>query len=90
MKEQCLEFTGTVTQELGNSLFRVELDDSGLIITCVISGKIRQNYIRIMAGDKVKVEVSPYDLTKGRITIRLKNENETNKNNINNNKKKKK
>lgn len=73
MKEPCLEFTGLVLQELGNSMFRVELD-IGQTITCTISGKIRKNYIRIMAGDRVKVEVSPYDLTKGRITIRLKNE----------------
>ena len=73
MKESCLEFTGLVLQELGNSMFRVELD-MGQVITCTISGKIRKNYIRIMAGDRVKVEVSPYDLTKGRITIRLKNE----------------
>lgn len=73
MKEPCLEFTGLVLQELGNSMFRVELD-LGQTITCTISGKIRKNYIRIMAGDRVKVEVSPYDLTKGRITIRLKNE----------------
>jgi translation initiation factor IF-1 len=84
MKESCLEFTGLVLQELGNSMFRVELD-LGQTITCTISGKIRKNYIRIMAGDRVKVEVSPYDLTKGRITVRLKNEkttidnNETNK-----------
>ena len=76
MKEPCLEFTGLVLQELGNSMFRVELD-LGQTITCTISGKIRKNYIRIMAGDRVKVEVSPYDLTKGRITIRLKNENIT-------------
>lgn len=76
MKESCLEFTGLVLQELGNSMFRVELD-LGQTITCTISGKIRKNYIRIMAGDRVKVEVSPYDLTKGRITIRLKNEKTT-------------
>lgn len=92
MKESCLEFTGLVLQELGNSMFRVELD-LGQTITCTISGKIRKNYIRIMAGDRVKVEVSPYDLTKGRITVRLKNEkittdNENNKNNKTKNKKK--
>jgi len=95
MKESCLEFTGLVLQELGNSMFRVELD-LGQTITCTISGKIRKNYIRIMAGDRVKVEVSPYDLTKGRITIRLKNEktvatdDETNINNKNKTKNKKK
>ena len=95
MKESCLEFTGLVLQELGNSMFRVELD-LGQTITCTISGKIRKNYIRIMAGDRVKVEVSPYDLTKGRITIRLKNEktvvtdDETNINNKSKTKNKKK
>lgn len=86
MKESCLEFTGLVLQELGNSMFRVELD-LGQTITCTISGKIRKNYIRIMAGDRVKVEVSPYDLTKGRITIRLKNEKITTDNNEDNNNK---
>lgn len=90
MKEACLEFTGLVLQELGNSMFRVELD-LGQTITCTISGKIRKNYIRIMAGDRVKVEVSPYDLTKGRITVRLKNEKiTTNNENVNKNKTKNK
>lgn len=88
MKEECLEFTGQVLQELGNSMFRVELD-LGQTITCTISGKIRKNYIRIMAGDRVKVEVSPYDLTKGRITIRLKNEQDKKDENINKNSKNK-
>lgn len=93
MKEPCLEFTGVVLQELGNSMFRVELDDLGQTVTCTISGKIRTNYIRIMAGDRVKVEISPYDLTKGRITIRLKNEKtitDTTNNNNNKTKNKKK
>jgi translation initiation factor IF-1 len=71
MKQQNIEVTGTVTQELGNSLFKVELDLNGTSVTCTISGKIRMNYIRIMTGDKVKVEMSPYDLTRGRITRRL-------------------
>jgi translation initiation factor IF-1 len=52
-------------------MFRVELDDTGIELLCVISGKIRQNYIRILEGDRVKVEISPYDLTRGRIVTRL-------------------
>ena len=70
MKQQNIEATGVVTQELGNSLFRVELE-TGSEVTCTISGKIRMNYIKIMAGDKVTLEISPYDLTKGRIVRRL-------------------
>jgi translation initiation factor IF-1 len=62
---------GTVIQALPNAMFRVELDDSGIELLCVISGKIRQNYIRILEGDRVKVEISPYDLTRGRIVTRL-------------------
>lgn len=71
MKQQNIEVTGTVIQELGNSLFKVELDLNNTPVTCTISGKIRMNYIRIMAGDKVKLEMSPYDITRGRITRRL-------------------
>lgn len=71
-KQDNLSFTGTVLEELGNSMFRVELDlESSPTILCTISGKIRKNYIRIMAGDRVKVDVSPYDLTKGRIVTRI-------------------
>ena len=70
MKQQNIEVAGTVKEELGNSLFRVELDN-GVLVICTISGKIRMNYIRIVAGDKVKLEMSPYDLTRGRITRRL-------------------
>ncbi len=72
MKQDNLSFEGTVTQELGNSMFKVMLDvvDSEDIL-CTISGKIRKNYIRILAGDRVQVEMSPYDLTKGRIVRRL-------------------
>jgi translation initiation factor IF-1 len=76
-KQQNLVLTGTVLQELGNSMFRVELEDvDSQPILCTISGKIRKNYIRILAGDRVRLEMSPYDLTKGRIVTRLKNENE--------------
>ena len=70
-KQQNLEVTGVVTQELGNSLFKVELDANGSEVLCTISGKIRMHYIRILVGDKVKLEVSPYDLTRGRIVRRL-------------------
>lgn len=71
MKQQNIQAEGTVIQALGNSLFRVSLNDSGHEITCTISGKIRKNYIKILTGDKVKIELSPYDLTRGRIIIRL-------------------
>lgn len=70
-KQQNIGLFGTVTQELGNSMFRVVADDTGLEIVCTISGKIRKNFIRIMAGDRVKLEMSPYDLTKGRIVTRI-------------------
>ena len=93
MKEQCIEMEGVVLEELGNSLFRVQLDMAGEpVILCTISGKIRKFYIRILAGDRVKVEMSPYDLTKGRITTRFKapGQEEVLGNNRNNNKKKKK
>ena len=77
MKQQNLEMYGTVLQELGNTMFRVVLDETGHEITCTISGKIRKNYIRIISGDRVKIEMSPYDLNKGRIVIRLKNDETT-------------
>lgn len=93
MKQDNIKVDGTVSQELGNSMFKVQLD-SGHELLCTISGKIRKHYIRIMAGDKVSVEMSPYDLTKGRIVTRLQNpvlanKNESNKNNKFNQKKKK-
>lgn len=62
---------GVVVQALPNAMFRVELDDSSIQLLCVISGKIRQNFIKIMEGDSVRVEISPYDLTRGRIVKRL-------------------
>ena len=70
-KQQNIDLFGVVTQELGNSMFRVIADDTGLEIICTISGKIRKNFIRIMAGDRVKLEMSPYDLTRGRIVTRV-------------------
>lgn len=71
-KQEAIKMTGLITEALGNSIFRVELDNVDSTIICHISGKMRQNYIRIMPGDKVEVEMSPYDLTKGRIVKRLK------------------
>lgn len=70
-KQDAIEVEGYVTEAMANSMFRVELEN-GHNILCHISGKIRTNYIRIMPGDKVKVEMSPYDLTKGRISYRFK------------------
>jgi translation initiation factor IF-1 len=61
---------GVVTEALANAMFRVELEN-GHVILCVISGKMRQNYIKIIEGDKVKIELTPYDLTRGRIITRL-------------------
>jgi translation initiation factor IF-1 len=68
-KEEQIQMTGTVVDTLPNTMFRVELEN-GHIITAHISGKMRKNYIKILTGDNVKVEVTPYDLTKGRITFR--------------------
>lgn len=68
-KEDVIEMEGTVVDTLPNTMFRVELEN-GHVITAHISGKIRKHYIRILTGDKVKVELTPYDLTKGRITFR--------------------
>ena len=71
-KQENLSFTGEVLEELGNSMFRVSIDNMDVPpILCTISGKIRKNFIKIVAGDKVKLEVSPYDLTRGRIVTRL-------------------
>ena len=68
-KEEAIQMSGVVKETLPNTVFRVELEN-GHIITAHISGKMRKNYIRILTGDKVKVEMSPYDLSKGRITFR--------------------
>ena len=70
-KEEPIQMTGQVAEALPNAMFRVELENGHEII-CHVSGKIRMNYIRILPGDKVAVELSPYDLTKGRITYRYK------------------
>ena len=68
-KEDNIELEGLVVETLPNTTFKVKLENDH-IITAHISGKMRKNYIRILTGDKVKVELSPYDLTKGRITFR--------------------
>ncbi len=70
-KEDMIEIEGTVVEALPNATFKVELQNGHQIISH-ISGKLRMNYIRILPGDKVVVEMSPYDLTKGRITWRTK------------------
>ncbi|MBQ4155714.1 MAG: translation initiation factor IF-1 [Clostridia bacterium] len=70
-KADNIELQGTVVEALPNATFKVELQN-GHIISAHISGKLRMNYIRILPGDKVTVEMSPYDLTKGRITWRSK------------------
>ena len=71
MSKDVIELEGTILESLPNAMFRVELEN-GHEILAHISGKIRKNFIRILPGDKVKVEMTPYDLTKGRITFRLK------------------
>ncbi|MDF1827991.1 MAG: translation initiation factor IF-1 [Legionellaceae bacterium] len=71
-KEDNIEMDGVVIDTLPNTMFRVELAN-GHIVTAHISGRMRKNYIRILTGDKVKVELTPYDLSKGRITFRDKN-----------------
>ena len=68
-KEDQIEMAGTIVETLPNTMFRVELEN-GHVITAHISGKMRKNYIRILTGDRVTVEMTPYDLTKGRITYR--------------------
>ncbi|MDR0815362.1 MAG: translation initiation factor IF-1 [Bacteroidales bacterium] len=71
MKQLFIEQDGTILEALSNAMFRVELEN-GHIVTAHISGKMRMNYIKILPGDKVKLEMSPYDLTKGRIKFRYK------------------
>ena len=70
-KEGNIEMEGTIIDTLPNTMFRVELEN-GHIVTAHISGKMRKNYIRILTGDKVKVEMTPYDLSKGRIVYRAR------------------
>ena len=70
-KEDHIEMQGTVIETLPNTTFRVELEN-GHVVTAHISGKMRKHYIRILTGDKVTVELTPYDLNKGRITYRAR------------------
>ncbi len=72
VKQGVIEFEGTIKESLPNAMFRVELDN-GHKVLAHISGKIRKNFIKILPGDRVKVELTPYDLTRGRITYRVKN-----------------
>ncbi|MCQ2796380.1 MAG: translation initiation factor IF-1 [Bacilli bacterium] len=70
-KQDVITVDATVVENLPNTMFRVKLEN-GVVILASVSGKIRMNYIRILPGDKVTVEISPYDLTRGRITFRHK------------------
>ncbi|MCR4664301.1 MAG: translation initiation factor IF-1 [Paludibacteraceae bacterium] len=70
-KQDAIEVDGTITEALSNAMFRVQLE-SGHVIIANISGKMRMHYIKILPGDRVKVEMSPYDLTRGRISYRYK------------------
>lgn len=72
MSKDVLEVDGIVKESLPNAMFKVELERLNKEILCHISGKIRMNYIKIVPGDKVKVEINPYSLDKGRITYRYK------------------
>jgi translation initiation factor IF-1 len=70
-KEEAITMEGVVAETLPNTTFRVKLDN-GHVVTAHISGKMRKNYIRILTGDRVTVELTPYDLSKGRITFRAR------------------
>ena len=69
-KEEKIEMEGEITEALPSTMFRVHIDDLDTNVLATISGKMRKHYIRILPGDRVKVELSPYDLTRGRITYR--------------------
>ncbi len=71
-KEEAIEVEGTIIEPLPNAMFRVELDN-GHKVLAHISGKMRMHFIKILPGDRVTVELSPYDLTRGRVTFRSKN-----------------
>ena len=72
VKEEKIEVEGEVVEALPSTMFRVQPDDMHSTVLATISGKMRKNYIRILPGDRVKVELSPYDLTRGRITYRYR------------------
>ena len=71
MKDNVILVEGEVTENLPNTLFRVKIKDSEKMLLCYLSGKMRKNYIKILPGDKVRVEVTPYDLNRGRIVYRI-------------------
>ena len=68
---ELIELTGTVAEVLPNSTFRVKVDNMESIVLCYMGGRLKQNKIKVILGDPVKIEMSPYDLTKGRITYRM-------------------
>ena len=70
MKSDVIVVEGEVIENLPNTLFRVQLNDSEKVMLCYLSGKMRKNYIKILPGDKVKIELTPYDLDRGRIIYR--------------------
>jgi translation initiation factor IF-1 len=70
-KDDLIELTGTVTEVLPGSMYRIKLDDNDSVLTCYTGGRLKQHKIKIILGDRVKIEVSMYDLTKGRVTYRL-------------------
>ncbi len=70
-KDDIIELTGTVDEVLPGNMFKVKVDNLPNLLLCYTSGRLKQHKIRIILGDKVKLEVSPYDLTKGRVTYRL-------------------
>lgn len=77
-KEEAIEVEGTIVEPLPNAMFRVELDN-GHKVLAHISGKMRMHFIKILPGDRVTIELSPYDLTRGRVTFRAKNNNKKKK-----------
>lgn len=70
-KSDLLELTGVIEEVLPGNMFRVKVDNMPNVLTCYTSGKLKQHKIKVILGDHVKIEVSPYDLTKGRVTYRL-------------------
>jgi translation initiation factor IF-1 len=70
-KEDVIELTGTVAEVLPGSMYRIKVDNLPNTLTCYTGGKLKQHKIKIILGDRVKIEISPYDMTKGRVTYRL-------------------
>ena len=89
-KEKPIVAEGTVIESLPNVMFKVELDINESIVLCTLSGKMQKYFIKVLPGDNVRIEMSPYDLTRGRIVARLRNEDIQNNENLNNKKKNKK